>query len=232
MCSRITKNRKNVCYSMMTDYRRRAFISQMRAFHPEHFPERSANQRYSQIFVDNPDYLAPEFRCKLQEKHVVHPDISVEEESMLFAFLEDIDGFDDIEDYNVVDELELTSYSRMKLNGVKITIMDSEDRKGTCDSIVCGRYAIGEEHDGSPVEKFYFGQVKHIAVVREVILLCVQWFKTGDLSYDQHQGLKIIPVSLMDQDQMWITATHVLNQQHILLRPSKSSKDFHVMIKI
>lgn len=217
---------------MMTDYRRRAFISQMRAIHPEHFPERSSNQRYSQIFVDNPDYLAPEFRCKLQDKHEVHPEIVGEEESMLFAFLEDHDGFDDIEDYSTVDELDLKTYSRMKLNGVKITTMELEERKGTCDSIVCGRYTIGEAHDGSPVEKFYFGQVKHIAVVREVTLLCVQWFQTGDLSDDQHQGLKIIPVSLMDQDQMWITATHILNQQHILLRPSKRSKNFHVMIKI
>ena len=97
---------------------------------------------------------------------------------------------------------------------------------------VYGRYTIGEQYDGSALGKLYMGQVKHISVLRENTLLCVEWFKTGDLSDEQRDGLKIIPVSIMEQDQMWIDAADVVVQQHILLQPDVKSKSFHVVIKI
>ena len=60
----------------------------------------------------------------------------------------------------------------MKLNGIDVKTVVSEERIGTRDSIVCGRYEVDDE----PV--YYLGEVRHIVSWRETVLLqlCVEWF--------------------------------------------------------
>ena len=235
MCSRLTKNRKNVCYSMMADYRRRAYVTQMRTLYPEHLKAGRKNQRYSEIFVGNPDYLSRETRCVAKDADSVVSDLDEDEVVMLVAFLEDNDC---MVDEDVVDELQY--YLRVKLNGISIITVAREERKGTCDSIVCGRYIVRDEEVNVPVgvepeetETIFLGQVQHAVKFRDANLLCVEWYKVGALDDDQLAGLSVIPVSVREQqDQMWIDVDSIIIQQHILLRPDIRSRSFHVVIKI
>ena len=138
---------------------------------------------------------------------------------------------------NVEDvDLEAEFYSHVKLNGVKITTAQHEERKGTCDSVVFGRYLV-KDHRGlrEDVEDLFIGEVQHVMVLGSHQLLCVEWFKItgGVIDDDQRAGLKVIPVSIRrGQDQMWIDVGSIEIQQHVLIRPGERAASFHVVIKI
>lgn len=216
---------------MMSDYRERAYISRMRIIHREHFPCRRSNQRYSQIFVDNPDYLAREVRCVLLEKDIVSTSLSEDEMKLLTSYMAGKGNPISVGDVDLGAEF----YSHIKLNGVKISTVHHEERKGTCDSVVFGRYLI-TDHGGlrEDVEELCIGEVQHVMVIGSHQLLCVEWFNiTRVITDDQRAGLEVIPVSIKrEQDQMWIDVGSIVIQQHVLIRPDKRAGSFHAIIKI
>ena len=131
-------------------------------------------------------------------------------------------------------ELGAEFYSQMKLNGVKITTVQSEERKGTRDSVVFGRYLIRDGRNREDLEELCIGEVQHIMALGNYRLLCVEWFTIpNELTDDQRAGLKVIPVSTRRvQDQMWIDVGSIVIQQHVLIRPDARAGSFHVVIKI
>ena len=121
-------------------------------------------------------------------------------------------------------------YGQVVLNGVPVSTGKAEEKKVTCDSIVCGRYTQGD--DDNDHEVFGIGRVRHIALYVGHILLCVEWFEVGDLDDDQRVGLTVIPVKIKrSQDEMWIDASSIIIQKNVVIRPSVGTRSFHVAIK-
>ena len=235
-CQRLTQNRKNVGYSLMADYRERAYVSLMRTLHPEILATNRKSHRYRVAFEDHPDYLSAHAVVRLADTMITSNRFTVPEKKMFIGFLENnaqdmgmevpLDGRDNIRADAVMDEV--VCYKRAVLNGVPISTIAAEEDKVTCDSVVCGRYTI-EDDD---TEVFFIGQVQHIASYLGHILLCVEWFQVDALDDDQRVGLTIIPVTIMNtQDEMWIDAGSIVIQKHVVVRPNLGSRSFHVAIK-
>ena len=235
-CQRLTQNRKNVGYSLMADYRERAYISLMRTLHPEILATNRKSHRYRVAFEDHPDYLSTHAVVRLADTMIISNLFNFQEKKMFMGFLKNnaqememevpLDGRGNICADAVMDEA--VCYRQAVLNGVPICTIAAEEDKVTCDSVVCGRYTVGDDD----TEVFFIGQVQHIASYLGHILLCVEWFKVDALDDDQRAGLTIIPVTTMNtQDEMWIDAGSIVIQKHVVVRPRLGSRSFHVAIK-
>ena len=211
---------------MMKDANERVLVARMRTLHPEVFPTQSrVGARYAELLKGNPAYRSPTSVVAMHDKDVVHGEVTEEEVEQWVTFLqENYEDAMDVED----DLLEQKFYSKTKVNGVDVRTAVSDKRIRTRDSIVCGRYDVGDE----PV--FYLGEVRHIVCWRENTILCVEWFDSVNLCGQDEflAGLQLIPVHTKAvQDQMWIDVGSLIIQQHIVVRPDLSSEDFHVFIR-
>ena len=152
---------------------------------------------------------------------------------MLLGFLQNNASELGLSDDDIIAEAVqdgIVCYGKGMLNGVPISTVKAEDKKKTCDSIVCGRYMVGDDEN----EVFYIGQVQHIASYLGHTLLCVKWFDMGNLNDDQKVGLTVIPVAMLRvQTEMWIDVGSIVIQKHVMVRPypNSRSRTFHIAIK-
>ena len=211
---------------MMKDANEQALVARIRTLNPSVFPTQSrVTARYAELLKGNPAYLSPTPVTTLEQKDVVHGEVTAKEIELWVTFLQQ--NYDDGMDFED-DLLEQTFYSKTRVNGVDVRTAVSETRIRTRDSIVCGRYDVDEE----PV--FFLGEVRHIVSYRDTVLFCVEWFDSENI-YGQDErlnGLQMIPVCIAAaQDQMWIDVGSLIIQQHIVVRPNPSSDSFHVFIR-
>ena len=199
-CSRLTHNRKNIGFSIMSDYLRRAFVTKCRTLNPDIFDteEEGATARYRDTYRSTPAYLSQEVDATSTETNIILP-VETEEESALWDMFVQENGLDyESSDDDEEDVGARVFYSRCRLNGVEIRTVMMEEKKKTRDSVVCGRYTVNDENR----DTFFFGEVRHIASWRGSLFFCVEWFKNRCVTHDQMSGLHTIPVSPGPQDQM------------------------------
>lgn len=130
-CCRLTHNRKNVGFSIMSDYLRRAFVTKCRTLNPAIFDteEEGATARYRDTFRTTPAYLSKEVDATLAQKNVIFP-VETEEESALWDMFVQENGLGDVNSDD--DEEEVGArvfYSRCRLNGVEIRTVMMEEKK-------------------------------------------------------------------------------------------------------
>lgn len=222
--SRLSNNRKHVEYSMMADYRERAFVTMVRTLYPEVLQGAQKSKRYDNIFSDHPAYLSSTPRCELKKK-LKSRELKINEHEMLERFLRD-------NNYEIGgDEFlsECTFHAKAVINNITVSTVAMENGNVTCDSVICGRY------DDDDCEEYFFGQVQHIVALEDETFLCVDWFHVPDLEQEQLMGLSIIPAKMTvdsQRQQKWIPVASILLQQHILVKESTDSGDLiHIAIK-
>ena len=208
----------------------------VRTLHPDVLRGTQKSKRYQQVFAEHPDYLSDQSRCHLRANDLLSKtgtELTFDEIHMLLPFLRDTIGLDvDVEGDSDPILTEMKFYRRAKVNGLDISTAARDEKKLTCDSVVCGRY-LGEDADGE-FEEYFIGQVQHIISCRANVLLCVEWFAVdgGEVDDDQLNGLAIIKVSKRrQQEQTWISVDKLKQQQHILVGPQSGETSFHVAIK-